>query len=101
LKRPSRLKILSRQWEVEYATGSAMLDKDEIGCSDSEKQHITIKEGLKGDQERSTLLHETIHAVSDTLGLGLTEKQVQGLETGLFAMNRDNARLFSYLRGKK
>lgn len=101
MKRPVKLKILSRQWEVEYATGSAMLDKDEIGCSDAEKQHITIKEGLKSDQERSTLLHETIHAISDTLGLGLTEKQVQGLETGLFAMNRDNARLFSYLKGKK
>ena len=101
MKRPASLKILSRKWEVEYATESKALDKDEIGCSDAEKQHITIKEGLKADQERSTVLHETIHAISDTLGLGLTERQVQGMETGLFAMNRDNARLFSYLRGKK
>jgi hypothetical protein len=95
--RPTKLKLLGRLWEVEY---SLNLGKDEIGLSDSEKQHITVKEGLKPDQSKSTLLHESLHAISDTLGLNLSEKQVQGLETALFAMNRDNPRFFSYLKRK-
>ena len=96
MPRPEHLKILGKRWSVSYGP----LEKDDIGESDSEKQHITIKEGLKVEQERSTLLHESIHAISDTLGLGLTEKQVQGLETGLFAAIRDNPRFVSYLRKK-
>lgn len=96
MSRPEHLKILGKKWSISYG----FLEKDDIGESDSEKQHITIKDGLKIEQERSTLLHESIHAISDTLGLGLTEKQVQGLETGLFDLNRVNARFFSYLRRK-
>lgn len=85
---------------VEYAKESPSLEADEIGCSDLENQHITVKDGMKPEQEKSTLLHEVIHAISDTLGLNLTEKEVQGLETGLFAFNRENPRFFSYLKGK-
>jgi hypothetical protein len=74
------------------------MEKDELGECDLEKQAITIKDGLKTEQETSTLLHECIHAISDSLGLGLSEKQVQGLETGLFDLNRANPRFFSSLR---
>ena len=98
--RPERLKILGRRWEIEFKPGGEPLGIDEIGCSDSEKQLITIKDGLKPDQERSTALHEVLHGISEMLGLGLTEKQVQGLETGLFSVLRDNARFVSYLRRK-
>lgn len=98
--RPLKLKILGRSWEVEYAEDSPSLKPDLMGASDPTSQCITILEGLKPEQEKSTLLHESIHSISDTLGLGLTEKQVQGLETAIFAMNRDNPRFFSYLKGK-
>lgn len=98
--RPHKLKILGRMWEVEYSLTSESLGKDEIGNCDPEKQVMSVKDGLKMEQEKSTLLHETIHAIGETLGLGLTERQVQGLETGLFAMNRDNPKLFSYLKRK-
>lgn len=99
--RPTKLRILGRSWEIEYAKETPNLESDEIGCTDSEKQHISIREGLKPEQEKSTLLHESIHAISETLGLNLSEKQVQGLETGLFAMNRDNPRFFPYLKKRK
>jgi hypothetical protein len=33
--------------------------------------------------------------------LGLTEKQVQGLETGLYDLNSSNPRFFSYLKKNK
>jgi len=98
--RPASLKILAKKWSVDYVK-SEPLEKGDIGCCDLENQAIHVKEGLSPEQERSTLLHECIHAISDSLGLGLSEKQVQGLETGLFDLNARNPRFFSHLRRKK
>jgi hypothetical protein len=94
--RPVRLRLFGKRWTVDYRA----LEGDDIGECDIEGHAIAIKEGLKAEQERSTLLHECIHAISDSLGLGLTERQVQGLETGLYDLNNSNPRLFSYLRQK-
>ena len=96
MKRPERLKLLGKRWTVTYGE----MAKDDLGECDLEKQAITIKDGLKAEQEQSTLLHECIHAISDSLGLGLSEKQVQGLETGLYDLNTGNPRFFSYCRKK-
>ncbi len=96
MKRPERIRLLGKRWSVAYEP----MTKDELGECDLEKQHITVKDGLKTEQEQSTLLHECIHAISDSLGLGLTEKQVQGLETGLYDLNISNPRFFSYCRKK-
>jgi hypothetical protein len=95
--RPSKLRILGKKWAITYGPLAA---KDELGECDLENQHLTVKDGLKPEQEQSTLLHECIHAISDSLGLGLTEKQVQGLETGLYDLNSSNPRFFSYLKKK-
>ena len=38
----------------------------------------------------STVLHEVIESINWQLNLGLEEKQVIGLEVGLFAVARDN-----------
>lgn len=97
--RPAKLKILGKKWTVDYVK-TEPLGKDELGLCDLETQAIHVKDGLKAEQEGSTLLHECIHAISDSLGLGLSEKQVQGLETGLFDLNAANPRFFSSLRKK-
>jgi hypothetical protein len=94
--RPAKAKLLGKVWTVTYE----QMPKDDLGECDLEKQHITVKDGLKPEQEQSTVLHEFIHAISDSLGLGLSEKQVQGLETGLYDLNASNPRLFPYLRKK-
>lgn len=98
MKRPERIRLLGKRWTVTYGQLPA---KDEMGECDLENQSITVKEGLKPEQEQSTLLHECIHAISDSLGLGLTEKMVQGLETGLYDLNTNNPRFFSYCRRKR
>ena len=97
MKRPERIRLMGKRWSVSYGE----MPKDELGECDLENQAIKLKDGLKPEQEQSTLLHECIHAISDSLGLGLTEKQVQGLETGLFDLNNGNPQLFSYLKKKK
>jgi hypothetical protein len=47
------------------------------------EQSIRINEDLGPDQARSTLLHECLHALAYGLGLGLDERTVLALETGL------------------
>jgi hypothetical protein len=96
MKRPARLRLMGKRWSVTYC----QMPKDELGECDLERQAIKLKEAMKLEQEQSTLLHECIHAVSDSLGLGLTERQVQGLETGLYDLNSSNPQFFSYLRKK-
>jgi hypothetical protein len=96
MKRPARLRLMGKSWSVTYC----VMPKDELGECDLERQAIKLKEAMKLEQEQSTLLHECIHAVSDSLGLGLTERQVQGLETGLYDLNSSNPQFFSYLRKK-
>ena len=95
--RPSKAKLMGKVWTVSYGK---LPNADELGECDLENQAITIKDGLKPEQEKSTVLHEFIHAISDSLGLGLSEKQVQGLETGLYDLNASNPRLFTYFRKK-
>ncbi len=95
--RPEHIKLMGKKWSISYGG----LKDDDLGESDLENQHITIKDGLKPEQEKSTLLHECLHAISDTLGLGLNEKHVQGLETGLWALLKDNPQFVSYLRRRK
>ena len=94
--RPERLKLMGKVWSISYEKLSA----DDIGESDLETQHIKIKDGLKPEQEKSTLLHEVLHAISDTIGAGLSEKQVQGLETGLWDVLKHNPKFVTYLRRK-
>lgn len=97
MKRPERLRLLGKKWTVTYGS----MPNDEIGECDLERQSLKVKNGLKLEQEQSTLLHECIHAISDSLGLGLTERQVQGLEAGLYDLNSSNPRFFSYLKKDK
>lgn len=92
--RPDRFKLFSKNWTVKYSTE---MGKD-LGECDIEQQTVTVKDELLLEQEQSTLLHELLHAISDSLGLCLTEKQVLGLESGLYDLDRSNPQLFSYLK---
>ena len=97
IKRPGKLRLLGKTWRVAYGE----VGGEDIGECDLERQTLTVKDGLKLEQEKSTLLHECLHAISESLGLGLTEKQVLGLEAGLYDLNNSNPRIFSYLRKQR
>jgi hypothetical protein len=80
------LNILGKTFKLEW------LDElpDALGETYTSKQLIRMQKGLPADTERETLLHEVIHAVEESLALGLTEAQVHALACGLFAVLRDN-----------
>ena len=97
MTRPAKVKILGRTFQIKYVTEEP-LGKDENGECSVDTMTLFIRDGLVAQQERSVILHETLHAVSDLMGLKLTEKQIEGLETGLFQIAVDNPRFFSNIR---
>lgn len=68
-----------------YATWS----HTELAMRVGADMHPTVRE--------NATLHECIHAISDIQGLGLREKQVEGLEAGLSSLIRDNGGSLDWL----
>ena len=71
-------------WEV-----PGLLDEDGEslhGCWDPNSKIILINGSDQPAVKTTTLLHEKLHAISDTYGLGLDEQAVATLEAGLYQM---------------
>jgi len=97
--RPAKVKVLGQTFSIQFATGEP-LDEDDLGECSVDKLTLTVRDGLHPEKERLVLVHEIVHAIEDVLGLNLKEKQVEGLETGIYALIRDNPGLLRYLRRK-
>ncbi|MBS4000792.1 MAG: hypothetical protein KGZ71_09960 [Desulfobulbaceae bacterium] len=82
------MKILGKNYEVLILNDSPMMSN--IGEIDNKACKIYINGGLSTDEQKETLLHETIHVVDYQLKLGLTEDQVHRLSVGLFTAIQDN-----------
>jgi len=97
--RPAKVKVLGQTFSISYVNG-APLDEDDMGECSVDSLTISVRDGLPPEKERLVLTHEIVHAIEDVLGLRLKEKQVEGLETGFYALIRDNPSLLHYLRRK-
>jgi hypothetical protein len=97
--KPNKIRILGKTYSVKF-TNDAPVHEDAQGHCDYLKLRLTVREGLAPAEERSTLLHEALHAVSQAMGMNLSEAQVGRLEGGLFAMIRDNPEFIDYLKKK-
>jgi len=82
------MRILGKDYEIIEAEASIMNDK--VGICDYTKQKIYIAEGLAGDLYVDTILHEILHIIDFTIGLGLTEQQIVGIAGSLYAVWKDN-----------
>lgn len=67
---------------------------EDMGNWDYDNGEVLLREGLPPVTRGCTLLHELIHAVSDTLGAGLTEGQTRALEQGLSQIIQANPEVF-------
>lgn len=96
--RPDAVRILGKDYRVQYQNqGVAPLDEDDLGDHDLPQQIITVRDNIHWQQQASATLHECLHAISDALGIGLTEQQVLSLETGLYSLLNENEKLVAYL----
>lgn len=101
-KRPERIKIISKRFSLEYQMeGEGELTEDKMGECDTLGQRILVEEGLQYDTQKEVILHEVLHAVSDEMGLELSESQVSGTAKGILAVLIDNPSFAKFLLKKE
>ncbi len=66
---------------------------DNQGLCEDDKQQISIRKGMPIESWADTVIHEVTHAIDFNLKLGLTERQVHCIGSGLWAMLADNPEL--------
>lgn len=91
-KLPPSVRILGKRWSVNQKAVKGDLGSCEIGYT---RMNVNPHQSL--ESKRDTILHEIIHAISDEMGLNMTEKQVKGCATGALATLRDNPGLVRFL----
>ena len=92
---PSRIRIGSASWRVVISERLSLGDAECMGISRQAQELIELSLTREGEAVTEnciadTLLHEILHAVSVTYGLGLGERQISGLAGALLAVFRSN-----------
>lgn len=98
---PKRVRVLGHTLRVEF---TPQVDEDDsAGSIDYDIGVIKIRNGLPIDEQKSTLVHELLHGVSDGMGLEWKEARVQETERVVFALLRDNPTAVRWIisRGEK
>jgi hypothetical protein len=66
---------------------------DNQGLCEDDKQQISIRKDMPIESWADTVIHECAHAIDFNLKLGLTERQVHCIGSGLWALLADNPEL--------
>ena len=82
---PKAILIAAAEYRIVQEEGLEALGEFSI-----DGETIKIRKGLSDRTRGLTLLHEIIHAISDTLGANLTEEEVRAMEQGFAMFMRDN-----------
>jgi hypothetical protein len=92
---PKVLRIVGKNYTVE-----SMKLGDNYGLCEDQTQTIKIADDMAHGLERDTLLHEAIHAIDYCMQLNMSERQVCGLGTAVYALLADNPDLVKYIMEK-
>jgi len=92
---PKVLRIVGKNYAVE-----TMKLGDNYGLCEDQTQTIKIADDMAHGLERDTLLHEAIHAIDYSMQLSMSERQVCGLGTAIYALLADNPELVKYIMEK-
>lgn len=89
----TELRILGKTFSVEFVDEDDAPDR--LGSCHLEAQKIEIRKGQPKETELDTIVHEVIHACDDSLGLGMSERQVHAMACALVAVFLDNQQTIS------
>jgi len=78
-----QINILGKSYRVVEIEASCAPDM--AGTNDRDAQTITVVKGLAKQAREDTLLHESLHVISDELCIGLTEAQVGQIACGMYS----------------
>jgi hypothetical protein len=84
------VRILGKKYKI-YV--KRMADEKNIfryGLTTHWQKKIELNSAVDQDQKDETLLHEIVHCLDANMGLGLSERQVSSLSTGLHSVFKDN-----------
>ena len=98
MKRPRSIKVLNLDYRVVWCDADWRDQTESHGQCSYAKQTIRIQRTLP-QVEADTLLHEVLHAISDSMSLddnSTEEDFVSRLATGLTAVWRDNPKAFKW-----
>lgn len=92
---PAKLRILGKDWTISHEPDLIATKQSYGRCQIARAtiQYTTIDdEGGPWNEAmiRDTVLHEAVHAISESLGLDLRERQVLALGASLLALLREN-----------
>lgn len=96
-ERPSSVRVLGKPITVRYHDeGVLQFENNGLFCHDD--LTIDIKNKLPLPLEQEVVLHELLHAISDSMNVELTEHQVTAVAAGIVQVLRDNKSLLDYFR---
>jgi hypothetical protein len=79
----NNINIFGINYIIEYY-GKDIQHDGSLGASNSRLGLIRICKDMPEDVQKSTILHEVLHQISEKNGLSLSEAQILCLEGGLF-----------------
>lgn len=94
MKVPGKIKVLYKEYTVEETVNLHDNGGDLYGQIHYLPEKILLNAEAKGEQKKSTLLHELVHAMDEIYNIGLKEKQVGKLGNALYMLQKDNPELF-------
>lgn len=86
----NKVKIGWKQYDVVFSESKLNSGAELYGQVNYDSCVITLREEASPDQQRATLIHEMLHAISEMYGLELEEKLVTDLANALFTVYKDN-----------
>ncbi|MNK09955.1 hypothetical protein D3C87_279640 [compost metagenome] len=92
---PDYIKVFGKKFRIEKLKEDEQEDAD--GIMDLASQTIKYREQPGLGYMQDTILHETVHAVDESLQLGMTEEQVHQLACGLLGVLKDNKEFTEWL----
>lgn len=94
-KMPKQVKVLGKTFKVVPLKEDEHEDADGIMIID--EQLICVRDKPAQEYMADTLLHETIHAIDETLFLKMTERQVSNIASVLLQVLKDNPEFTSWI----
>jgi hypothetical protein len=94
-KMPKQVRVLGKIFKIRSMKEDEHPDADGTMTLDLQLIGVREKEALAYMQD--TLLHETIHAIDETLFLKMTERQVNNLASVLLGVLKDNPEFTSWI----
>lgn len=94
-KMPTKVRVLGKNFKiVEMQEG---VDEDADGLCKIAEQELHVRPQPAISYCQDTLLHETIHAIDETLVLKMSERQVSNLASVLLAVFKDNPEYIKWI----